>query len=164
MDAETQPATDHHDFGGQWVDMGPYGTQQSPINDYTGFVFASSPVMPMEPAYSMSIPQPYTSQQLLPLSMPSQWPSMLSTQPGFAPVPLAPMPPMQSMAAPPPPPHNTHYVTTSTPRRTLTDADRRRMCLYHEENPTVKQTEIGGKIPFYSHLGLYLPNISLQSC
>ncbi|KAI5814704.1 hypothetical protein BZA77DRAFT_249678 [Pyronema omphalodes] len=33
--------------------------------------------------------------------------------------------------------------TTSQPRRTLTDADRRRMCIYHEENPNVKQTEIG---------------------
>jgi hypothetical protein len=35
--------------------------------------------------------------------------------------------------------------TSSTPRKTLTDADRRRMCLYAEEHPTVKQTEIGGK-------------------
>jgi hypothetical protein len=26
----------------------------------------------------------------------------------------------------------------------LTDQDRRRMCQYHEENPSVKQTEIGG--------------------
>jgi hypothetical protein len=26
----------------------------------------------------------------------------------------------------------------------LTDQDRRRMCQYHEDNPTVKQTEIGG--------------------
>ncbi|KAG0128244.1 hypothetical protein HOY82DRAFT_38709 [Tuber indicum] len=33
--------------------------------------------------------------------------------------------------------------STSSPRRTLTDADRRRMCIFHEENPNVKQTEIG---------------------
>jgi hypothetical protein len=33
----------------------------------------------------------------------------------------------------------------STPRRTLTDEDRRQMCLYHEENKTAKQTDIGGK-------------------
>lgn len=38
--------------------------------------------------------------------------------------------------------HTTH--TGSTARRTLTDADRRQMCLYHEENPNVKQTVIGG--------------------
>jgi len=40
-------------------------------------------------------------------------------------------------------PVNSHAPNPS-PRRTLTDADRRRMCLFHEENPNVKQTEIGG--------------------
>jgi hypothetical protein len=40
--------------------------------------------------------------------------------------------------------HTSH--TGSTARRTLTDADRRQMCLYHEENPNVKQTVIGGKL------------------
>jgi hypothetical protein len=34
---------------------------------------------------------------------------------------------------------------TPSPRKTLTDSDRRRMCQYHEENPSVKQTEIGGE-------------------
>lgn len=90
----------------------------------------------------MSIPQPYTTQPLLPLTMPSQWAGMISTQPGFAPVPLAPMPPMPSMGAPQQI-HTPHFPTAPTPRRTLTDADRRRMCLYHEEHPNVKQTEIG---------------------
>ncbi|KAI5291861.1 hypothetical protein KEM54_004706 [Ascosphaera aggregata] len=32
---------------------------------------------------------------------------------------------------------------TSAPRRTLTNDDRRRMCLYHMEHPRVKQAEIG---------------------
>jgi hypothetical protein len=38
-------------------------------------------------------------------------------------------------------------VTTtagSTPRPTLTDDDRRRICEYHESHPLAKQTEIGG--------------------
>ncbi|KAK2767476.1 hypothetical protein FQN54_003633 [Arachnomyces sp. PD_36] len=93
--------------------------------------------MPMEPSYSMSIPPPYTTQPLLPLAMPSQWPSMLTTQGGYGAAPLS--------AAPLPTPHPTHATHSNgpTPRRTLTDADRRRMCLYHEENPHVKQTEIG---------------------
>jgi hypothetical protein len=37
-------------------------------------------------------------------------------------------------------------VTTtgaSTPRRTLTDDDRRRMCEYHESHPGVEHAEIG---------------------
>lgn len=35
--------------------------------------------------------------------------------------------------------------TLSSSRRTLTDSDRRKMCEYHNENPNVKQTEIGGE-------------------
>lgn len=36
-------------------------------------------------------------------------------------------------------------ITTSTPRKTLTNEDRRRMCQYAEDHPKVKQTEIGLK-------------------
>ncbi|EFQ98035.1 hypothetical protein MGYG_01073 [Nannizzia gypsea CBS 118893] len=143
MDTETPPMQDHDFVSSQWVDMGGYAaTQHHQLTDYTGFQFGSSPIMPMEPAYSMSMPQPYTTQHLIPLTMSSQWPSMLSTQPGFAPMPVAPMPitpippPLQHVQAP-------QMATPPTPRRTLTDAERRRMCLYHQENPHVKQTEIG---------------------
>ena len=145
MDTETPQAQDH-DFGNsQWVEMGGYNPSQhhSPISDFHGFTYGASPIMPMEPAYSMSIPQPYTSQQLLPLTMPSQWPSMLTTQASFPSVPLPPVP-MSSMATLHPI-HTAQIPTPPTPRRTLTDADRRRMCMYHEENPHVKQTEIGCK-------------------
>ncbi|KAL8773016.1 MAG: hypothetical protein Q9209_002036 [Squamulea sp. 1 TL-2023] len=48
------------------------------------------------------------------------------------------------LSAPPPP---TPIPTPQSGRRTLTDQDRRRMCQYHEENPSVKQTEIGRKFP-----------------
>lgn len=89
----------------------------------------------------MSLPQPYSSQALLPLSMPTQWPSMLATQPGFAPVPLAPMP--APSVGPSRPAPTSQTAPSTTPRRTLTDDDRWRMCMYHEENPHVKQTEIG---------------------
>ncbi|EEQ83739.2 uncharacterized protein BDCG_00544 [Blastomyces dermatitidis ER-3] len=143
MDTEAQPQ-DHDFTAPQWVDMGGgYGQSQhqSPINEFNGFTYGSSPVMPVEPSYSMSIPQPYTSQQLLPLSTPSQWPSMLTTQSTFPPVPLPPMP-MPSMPSLHPI-HTAPITTAPTPRRTLTDNDRRRMCEYHERHPHVKQTEIG---------------------
>ncbi|KAJ5625535.1 hypothetical protein N7510_001844 [Penicillium lagena] len=39
--------------------------------------------------------------------------------------------------------HTENIDGGSTPRRTLTDEDRRLMCLYHEENKTAKQTDIG---------------------
>ncbi|TGZ79114.1 hypothetical protein EX30DRAFT_373257 [Ascodesmis nigricans] len=64
------------------------------------------------------------------------------------PVPQA-IAPAPSLASAPllSPTHNTG--STNTPRRTLTDSDRRKMCLYHEANPTVKQTEIGGRANFH---------------
>ncbi|WEW55321.1 hypothetical protein PRK78_000750 [Emydomyces testavorans] len=140
MDAETQHPPDH-DFGNHhWVEMGAFNSPH-PMGDFQGFTFGSLPIAPIGPAYSMSIPQSYTPQQLGPSTMPPQWPSLLSTQPSYAPVPLAPMPippvaHLQNM-------HTSHVSSSPTPRRTLTDADRRRMCMYHEENPHVKQTEIG---------------------
>lgn len=154
MDTETPPMQDHDFVSSQWVDMGGYATtQHHQLTDFTGFQFGSSPIMPIEPAYSMSMPQPYTTQHLIPLTMSSQWPSMLSTQPGFAPMPVAPMPitpippPLQHVQAP-------QISTPPTPRRTLTDTERRRMCLYHQENPHVKQTEIGGEFFFLVILSL----------
>lgn len=63
-------------------------------------------------------------------------PQAIAPAPSLAPAPLLS------------PTHNTG--STNSPRRTLTDADRRRMCLFHEENPTVKQTEIGGTPVFIS--------------
>ena len=64
------------------------------------------------------------------------------------------MPIEPAYIVPGPPPYNAHQqtvpmvpITTTaglTPRRTLTDDDRRRMCEYHESHPGVKQTEIGG--------------------
>ena len=159
MDTETQHSQEH-DFGSSspWVEMGggynhPQQQQHhhhhhhsSPIHEMNGFAYGPSPIMPMEPSYSMSIPPPYTSQPLLPLAMPSQWPSMLTTQSSYAAAPLTAAPLSSiSTASNMHQPHATHVSTGPTPRRTLTDSDRRRMCLYHEENPHVKQTEIGGK-------------------
>jgi hypothetical protein len=82
-----------------------------------------------------------THQQLLPLIMPSKplWPSMLTNPASYSTL-VAPSlvkgnaPRLPSIHA------------TPSPRKTLTDSDRRRMCQYHEENPSVKQTEIGGII------------------
>ncbi|CAN9196467.1 unnamed protein product [Alternaria alternata] len=92
----------------------------------------------MEPIYGTGMHPPHqthptprtTHPQLQPLIMPQmpQWPT---------PLPITPA------SATPVSASSTHSRTSSTPRKTLTDSDRRRMCQYHEENPTVKQTEIG---------------------
>ncbi len=161
----------HHDAGfgnPQWAEIIRYSSsqQQSPIQEYHGLNFFPTQHMPTGGAtYSRIEPSVHTQshtphQQLHPLIMP-QWPSMLTSQSTFAPsnvsaapaasasTPIsAPISAPSSAATSTPvsaTPSNTSTHSTSTPRRTLTDTDRRRMCVYHEENPTVKQTEIGGK-------------------
>lgn len=154
METEQQQAQENEYGNNQWVELGGYSTSQhtSPLHEYGGFGFVSPTIMPVEPTYNMSIPPPYTShQQLQPLIMP-QWPSMMTTQPGYS----APVVPTASASAPvsanpPSQPVSTTPTNAPTPRRTLTDSDRRRMCLYHEENPSVKQLEIGGTLYLYHH-------------
>ncbi|KAF8418214.1 hypothetical protein EV426DRAFT_539783 [Tirmania nivea] len=88
------------------------------------------------------------------LSIPTQWGGVIPTTTA-SPTSYIPSAPI---AQPPPPSLPPAQVASATltanqpvashapnpsPRRTLTDADRRRMCLFHEENPNVKQTEIG---------------------
>lgn len=134
----------YHDANSQWGDThsGFHSHHGTPVQEHNGFAFSP---MPMEPMYSSSMPPPRTTyQQLQPLITP-QWPSMLTSQSNYH-TPIFPSAPIQStpistpVSAPP-----TSGRSGSTPRKTLTDADRRRMCLYAEEHPTVKQTEIGGE-------------------
>lgn len=142
----------YHDGPENWVDPTgnpyPHSVHQSPVHEYQGFAFAP---MPMEPMYthgmSSTMPPPRPIHQLQPLAMPQQWPSMLTSQSTYVQpiypsattvVPVAPAP--IPISAPP-----TTTTRTSTPRKTLTDQDRRRMCQYHEDNPNIKQTEIGGE-------------------
>ena len=95
------------------------------------------------------MPQRPVQQQLQPLVMP-QWPSMLNSQshqpfqPAY-PQGVQPIQPM-TMAPLPTPISATSSRSASTPRKTLTDADRKQMCQYAEDNPSAKQTEIGGTL------------------
>ncbi|KAF1996512.1 CenpB-DNA-bind-domain-containing protein [Amniculicola lignicola CBS 123094] len=139
---QEQPYDDHNPNG--WADSGPYGHphHQSPVQDYNGY--HNYAPLPMEPLYTTGMHPPRTTHpQLQPLIMP-QWPSMLTSQSTYVPpiFPSAPVP-ITPASATPVSATSTRSHTSSTPRKTLTDADRRRMCLYHEEHPTVKQTEIG---------------------
>ncbi|PLB46780.1 hypothetical protein P170DRAFT_363504 [Aspergillus steynii IBT 23096] len=139
MDTESSHGQDSDFAQSPWMDMGGFTpSQHSPPLDYHGFGYG---VMPLDSAYDVSIPPPYAS---LPLTLPSStWPSMLT--PGQYPeagLPPVPIQPSVAPVAPIPPPRKSS-TSSSTPRRTLTDDDRRRMCLYHEENKTAKQTDIG---------------------
>jgi hypothetical protein len=138
---------DEHTSG--WQDPNAYNhpQHQSPIQDFHhGMPFSNSYTgIPMEPLYATGMHPPRPAHpQLQPLIMP-QWPSMLTSQSTYVPpiFPSAPVP-ITPASVTPISATSTHSRTSSTPRKTLTDQDRRRMCLYHEEHPTVKQTEIGG--------------------
>jgi len=119
----------------------------TPSQEYSGFNFGT-PHMPMEPsAFGSGIQQRSMAPQLQPLVMP-QWPSMLSSQSHSTYQPIYPPPiqpiqpvPMQTLQTPV---SATSTRSASTPRKTLTDIDRKRMCQYAEEHPNSKQTEIGG--------------------
>ena len=149
---------EHHDgdYGNSpWMEIQGYSSPhiQSPAQEYTGFGFmSSSNGLPLEPAFNRSMALSYTSHQS-PSIITAQWPSML-TNPSSSSPPVIPTPPLH--VHPPLAPISTYNMPHTLPpptnplpapsaRRTLTDQDRRRMCQYHEDNPTVKQTEIGGE-------------------
>ncbi|KAJ4304794.1 hypothetical protein N0V90_000322 [Kalmusia sp. IMI 367209] len=146
MDHEHHHQDSYEDHATNWTHGGPYDHQhQSPVQDFNGFNYNPIPMEPMYTAPMQPPPQHRTAHsQLHPLIMPS-WPSMLTSQSTYVPpiFPSAPVP-LTPVSATPVSATSTHSGrTSSTPRKTLTDADRRRMCQYHEDHPTVKQTEIG---------------------
>ncbi|KAK8124638.1 uncharacterized protein PG998_000397 [Apiospora kogelbergensis] len=72
------------------------------------------------------------------------WPS-LHTNPGQSyPTPPVAIPAQSTVPIRQTPKH-LPSITTSQPRKTLSDDDRRRMCQYAADNPKSKQTEIGAK-------------------
>ena len=141
----------HYNSNDAWVQIGyPSSHQTSPV-EYQNYQYMSVPhSLPLHQSYAPRMPPPQTHSQphLLPLIMPSQqtWPSMLTNPAGSGyqapPVAIPPSaPPIKAPRIP--------AIHAPSPRRTLTDQDRRRMCQYHEEHPTVKQTEIGGKLEVF---------------
>ena len=153
-----QHQSQRDDYGEtHWTDMGGYGNgggqhSTTPMHEYSGYSFTTSPVMPIEPAYTVPRPPPYTSHQQLqplhPLITMAPWPSMLTSSQASYSAPVLPTAPLVTPISASTTSATVTPVTTtggSTPRRTLTDDDRRRMCEYHESHPGVKQTEIGGE-------------------
>ncbi len=95
-------------------------------------------------------PTPHHGLPQLPmLTVPSHptWPSMLTNPSSYsAPPPSVHLVPRTGHQPPPPPPLKTKLNEREgkpSPRKMLTDDDRRRMCEYAESHPGVKQSEIG---------------------
>lgn len=137
--------------------MGSYAQPGQPRanathQDYHNYDYQTSAPMSIEPTYTMSRPPPYATQQHNqmppPLVTPQHhvWPSMLAGSSSF-PQPILPAVPIQtplsasSMGSDLTP----TSAKTTTSRRKLTDDERRLMCLEAENNPTMKQTQIGAK-------------------
>ncbi|CDM33796.1 transcriptional regulator family: Centromere protein B, DNA-binding region [Penicillium roqueforti] len=143
METETHHEPESEFPHSPWVEIGSFASPQHspPMHEYSGFDYGSSQLMAVD-SYGMSVPPPYAS---MPLPMPSHsWPSMLTTHSPFVAsgLPASTTPTSVSPSATMCPVRKTSTGGT-TPRRTLTDDDRRQMCIYHEENKTAKQTDIG---------------------
>lgn len=147
METESRHAPDGEFAHSPWVELGAFTSPQHspPMPEYNGFEYGPS-LMAVDASYGMSIPPPYAS---LPLPMPPHsWPSMLANQSPFHENGLPPSMPTSVSPSAPAPPMRKSSTGGANPRRTLTDEDRRQMCLYHEENKTAKQTDIGGECRF----------------
>lgn len=147
---QNHTAPHDEDFGtGQWVEIASdHSPHQSPLHEYNGFGFMSSTHVPLDSIYTRPIHTSYAADPPLhPLIMP-QWPSQI-TNPSEGPPAAIPLPRALAPVSAINPPHSAPPAPSapapSTARKTLTDQDRRRMCQYHEDHPTIKQTEIGGK-------------------
>ena len=151
------------EFGSDhWVEIAGESPHHSPLHDFNGFGYISPSHIPQDSPHHRSYQNSYfVPHPLHSLNIP-QWPSQLTNPSEHSPPvpiptpsvrPIAPatsIPPLQPARAasvtpaPDPKPH----PPQPTARKTLTDNDRRRMCQYHEDNPSVKQTEIGGSCSF----------------
>jgi hypothetical protein len=163
----TQIGMDHEHHNGPengygtadgWADIAngyPSSQNQSPMYEHGGYGFMQplNHGLPTDPSFHpqriSQAPPIQTHQQLLPLIMPSHptWPSMLTSSGSYSAPPVAIPPAAPLVKGSNPRAAATHG--TSSPRKTLTDKERRRMCEFHEANPTVKQTEIGGKRSYH---------------
>ena len=137
----------------------PHSHHGTPAQEYSGFNFGT-PHLPMaSDGFSATLHQRPMPPQLQPLIMP-QWPSMLSSQSHATfqhqyPQPVQPIQPM-TLGQLVTPISATSGRSTSTPRKTLTDQDRKHMCIYAEEHPHSKQTEIGGAFVIEPMIGSVL--------
>ena len=154
MDQEGHLSPDNT-YGENWVDMSSF-QHQTTMADYGGGYGFMPPITHGLPSESIGRMQPLPPTQpihqspathtQLPMLVMSHapWPSML-TNPNYGPPHSAPPVAIPSITAPLKTSKLPAIQTTSQPRKTLTDDDRRAMCQYAEDHPTAKQTDIGAR-------------------
>ena len=148
----------HHDddfAAASMVEVATDSPNPSPRNDYGDFDFSHVVHAQLDSMYNRPLQSSFTTPQPLhPLITMPQWPSQItnpsesSSSPPVVQLQHRPILPL-SKTVPTIPKLATlspkDKPAQSSSRKTLTDIDRRRMCEYHNENPNVKQTEIGGE-------------------
>ncbi|KAI1106314.1 hypothetical protein F4804DRAFT_52602 [Jackrogersella minutella] len=158
IDQDNHLAHDNSYSNEQWVDMNAY--THMAMTTYGGDYYIP-PVTHGLPSESIGmapppVPHPMHSQPhnnyashlphplIIPTQQPSQvpWPSLRTNPSQSYSAPPVPIPPASAPMRQPP---RLPTINTAQPRKTLTDEDRRNMCLFHEDNPHAKQTEIGQK-------------------
>ncbi|KAI1212973.1 uncharacterized protein F4807DRAFT_457058 [Annulohypoxylon truncatum] len=154
IDQDNHLAHDNSYSNEQWVDMSAYNNMG--MTTYGGEYYGT-PVTHGLPSESIGMAPPpvphqmhsqphnnYASHLPHPLIIPNQvpWPSLRTNPSQSYAAPPVPIPPASAPMRQPP---RLPTINTSQPRKTLTDEDRRNMCLFHEDNPHAKQTEIGQK-------------------
>lgn len=122
------------------------------MSEYGPFGFYPSPLIDGYATYGMPVPPPYVSQQHLVgspslSSKPTQQPPLHTRQPP-SPMRTSVLPPSRTTLV------QKAFTGRPTQRRKITDEDRRKICLYHEENKSAKQADIGGMT---SHTTLRTP-------
>ncbi|GAB1320529.1 hypothetical protein MFIFM68171_10739 [Madurella fahalii] len=159
MDQESHLSPDNTYGSDSWVNMNSFH-HQTTMPDYGGGFGFIPPITQGLPSESLSrmpppppppthqpIHQPQAAHTQLPiLMMPhATWPSMLTNPNNYGPPHSAPPVAIPPMTTPLKTSKLPAIQTTSQPRKTLTDDDRRAMCQYAEDHPTAKQTDIGAR-------------------
>jgi hypothetical protein len=141
-------------MGSHYSPAHPASTTISPMHEYSQFDFGpvTQAPMPVEPAHRMIRPPPYAGgvpAMPPPLIMPQSglWPSMIASgghHPSYQ-TPILPAAPVTTpLSAGTSSDLTPTSAKTNASRRKLTDEERRQMCLEAEQNPNMKQTQIGG--------------------
>lgn len=171
MDQESHLSPDNTYGSDSWVNMNSFHNQTT-MPDYGGGFGFIPPITHGLPSESLSrmpppppppshqpIHQPQAAHTQLPmLMMPhATWPSMLTNPNNYGPPHSAPPVAIPPMTTPLKTSKLPAIQTTSQPRKTLTDDDRRAMCQYAEDHPTAKQTDIGARFGVERRYGARTP-------
>jgi len=149
-----QPASSEQALA-QWSEhILPHSHHGTPAQEPMGFTWTQTPTSLADVSLVQSQSQSQSQLPLQSLLIP-QWPSMLTSQAVNQNLSFDQRPPGigHVVSMPHVPTFATENIVPSiaklgqpSGRRTLSDADRRNMCIFSDQHPQLKQTDIGSKL------------------